>query len=118
MHNALTGLGDAFSAAAAEDVREKYGGYPPQIVAEGAGELGLDISQHPITILTEEMLGRANRVIVLCDKALCPQWLRKHPHVLYLPVEDPYKKGEALTKEKLRIVRDQIVNLVENRLKW
>lgn len=106
-YNFHTGTSDA-SSAGIEDVRKKYQYRPATEIIETMREKGIDISQQRITLCTSEMVQRYDQIVVLCDKQLCPAFLRTGEHVIFKKVHDPYQAD----KSTIRVVRDQIESIV------
>jgi protein-tyrosine-phosphatase len=72
-------------------------------------EEGIDISQHHPQPLTPDLAAQADRVVVLCKRSDCPDYLINHPNITFNEVEDPYGK----TLDLYRSVREQIRLLIE-----
>ena len=107
-YNCLTESDNAISAGI-DDVFEKYGGQPTEEIIETMAEEGIDISKQRIKQLNEDMLGQAEKVVVLCDKKICPDYLVKSSDkILFIPIKDPQPE----TQKKVRKIRNKIKNLV------
>ena len=107
-YNRLGGGGIAVSAGVA-DVAEKYGGHPTQEIVAVMIEEGIDVSQHSIKQLTREMVDTASLVVVLCDPAICPEFISVGDRrVMFRRVPDPYQADLGATRE----IRDHIKALV------
>lgn len=78
---------------------------PHVVVVEAMREIGIDVSGHTGTMLTDEMVRSAERVVTMgcaVDGAACPA-------IRYAGVEDwglPDPKGRPL--EEVRAIRDEI----------
>lgn len=86
--------------------------YPkiPQTVVDIMLEDGLDLSQKKVKHVTQEMVNDAHRVVVMCDRNSCPQFLQNSEKVIYWEVEDPSNSPV----ENYKRVRDQIkTNVLE-----
>ena len=88
-----------FKHAAAETI---------QVMAEE----GIDISHHPVTAVTPELVKNADRVVVLCEPEVCPPYVLQHPNLLLRPVDDPWAKNI----EEFRSAREQIRLIVQELL--
>lgn len=108
-YNHLMGSDDAISAGI-DDVADKYGGHPTREIVEVMQEEGIDVSEQQIKQLREEMLTDVSRVVVLCDKNICPDFLLQKEGVIYQRVEDPYQRDIEGTRQ----IRDQIKTIVTN----
>jgi arsenate reductase (thioredoxin) len=107
-YNAQMGKRRAISAGI-NDFTMKYNGKPaPEIIAIMRAD-GVDISTQSVKKLESNMLSYADKVIILCDKSECPDFLLKDKKVEFLKIEDPYQKGE----EELLQIRSTIKEFVE-----
>lgn len=104
--NALTNTNEARSAGIYALV-DKYSHPSNDIIAVMAEE-GIDISQQMVKQLTDDMVDKAEKVVVLCSKNDCPVELRIKRDVLFREIEDPYGYGVA----QLRRVRNEIKEVV------
>lgn len=75
-------------------------------------EVKIDISSQKIEILTEEMVLKADRIILFCKKEDCPIFLLKHPSVYLWEV----KNLDKTTFENYCLIRDEIELLVYKKL--
>ena len=71
-------------------------------------EVGVDLYRRPAQLLTRELFDSADRVVVLTDKSLLPDYVKGHK-VLRWEVGEVAEKGIDLHRE----ARDRIVGLVE-----
>jgi len=76
-------------------------------------EIGFDIRENNVKLLTPAMLGGADKVIVMAEKHTWPEFLRTSDKVIFWQIEDV--AGQSL--EKFRNARDQIKRLVEELIK-
>jgi protein-tyrosine-phosphatase len=106
-YNFHTGTRDAISAGA-EDFREKYFHRPTAEIINAMIEKGIDIAQQRIDFLDEKMIQDVDRVVVLCSKNFCPDFLLNSEKVLFREVQDPHEQSEA----SIRQIRDQIEKIV------
>jgi protein-tyrosine-phosphatase len=80
-------------------------GPPHPVVVDAMLEIGIDVSSHRGRLLTDDMVGSADRVITMgcaVDEAACPA-------ILYANVEDwglPDPKGEGI--DRVREIREEI----------
>lgn len=107
-YNHYHGDNQAISAGI-QDVREKYHGFPIPEIIQVMHEKGIDVSRQQIKQVNEDMLGEAKRVVVLCDKELCPDFITGKPNIEFVTVPDPFSKSTEDTK----IIRDQIEVIVK-----
>jgi protein-tyrosine-phosphatase len=98
--------GDAASAGTIVDnPGQKLGELVPasQTVAV-MNEIGIDVSGHVRTQLTQEAIEGYDKVIVMSEPENTPDWLRENPKTEIWSIKDP--KGK--TAEDRRIIRDDI----------
>jgi protein-tyrosine-phosphatase len=104
--NFLTGS-DFAGSAGVVDVRTKFQ-KPATAAISAMQERGIDISHQPVKLLTPEMCQEARRVVVLCDRALCPTFMLKLRRVIFRPIRDP----NVNEVDAARNVRDQVEEVV------
>lgn len=101
----------AISAGIIDSTR-KYSGRPRDDVIQVMGEVGIDISGQRVKQLTEGMLEKAEKIVVLCDKKVCPEAITKRRNVIYCFIEDP--PDEDKTIEVIRHMREKIKLIVDS----
>jgi arsenate reductase (thioredoxin) len=106
-YNSLSKSKDAESAGTEADEYWMKQGMFKEIV-DTMNEVGIDIRNQRVKRLTEEMIGSADRVIVLCEKEKCPDFLLKSEKAEFKFIEDPYNKD----KRFYRKIRGEIDKLV------
>jgi arsenate reductase (thioredoxin) len=105
LFNRLSGEGAEAVSAGTEPRTAPH----PEVV-EAMREIGIDVSDHRGTLLTDDMVAAADRVITMgcaVDEEACPA-------ILYADVEDwglPDPKGQP--PERVREIRDEIRRRVE-----
>jgi protein-tyrosine-phosphatase len=80
------------------------GEHVPQNICDVMREVRVDILGHVAKPIDEEMLHFASRVVVLCEKEKCPDYVRRRPDVLYWAISDTKHEGI----DGLREIRDEI----------
>lgn len=109
-YNQMTSSNDATSAAC-EDLRKKYGGKITKEIIETMNEVGLDLSQKQMKPVTPEMVKNAGKIVVLCDKKYCPDFLLEAGEKLVInTIEDPHTKDP----QTVSAIRDQIKEIVKD----
>lgn len=73
-------------------------------------EIGLNIRDNIVKLLTPEMVVGADKIIVMAEKETWPDYLKKSDKVIFWKIEDMC--GQPL--DKFREARDQIKNLVQD----
>ncbi|NOY15195.1 MAG: hypothetical protein GXP43_03180 [bacterium] len=76
-------------------------------------EAGFDIRQNIAKLLTPEKVQKADKIIVMADRKLWPDYLRASDKIIFWPVADMC--GQSL--DKFRQARDQIKSLVGQLIK-
>lgn len=109
--NSFSIKGRAISGGIVDKVA-KYKGHPAPVIVQVMKEDGIDISKQNVKLVTNEMVKKADRIVVLCKQAEFPDELSGRKKIAYYDIEDPYEKG----KSTARSVRDQIKKLVQTLL--
>lgn len=107
-YNAFAKKSQGYSAGIT-DLRKKYNGKPAPAIQTVMQEDGIDITRQRVSLLTEQMMSDADRVIVLCSKREVPDhFLQLSKQITFIEIDDPYNKGI----EEVRYIRDEIKELV------
>ncbi len=93
------------------DSTNKYNGHPRKDVIEVMHEAGINIRGQKIKQLNQEMLDTAEKIIIFCDKEICPEYLANRSNVMYLKIKDP--PDEDKTIDLIRDMRDKIKKIVD-----
>ena len=110
LYNHVHGRNTSISAGIVNSTY-KYGGKPRPDIVQIMKEVGISMNGHKIKELNKKMIDRVERIIVLCDKELCPQIVIEKANAVYINVEDPPDKDK--TMEVVRTMRGQIKQIVE-----
>jgi len=76
-------------------------------------EVGFNIRENIVKLLTPEMVRDADKIIVMAEKETWPDYLKQSDKIVFWEIEDIC--GQSL--DKFRKVRDQIKSLIENLVK-
>lgn len=99
------------TSAACEDFREKYHGKITSEIIETMDEVGIDLRDKQMKLLTSEMVRKADKVVVLCDQKYCPDFLLNAGEKLMIKtLEDPHSKDAQTIAQ----IRDQIKSIVKD----
>ncbi len=110
-YNFLTNSRNATSAGV-EDFAQKYSFRPtPEIVAAMA-EKGINISTQRIKVLTPQICKDVDQIVVLCNPALCPDYLLQNTKTILREVPDPFRQDRNLVRQ----IRDEIEIIVKGLL--
>lgn len=99
---------DLAGSAGVIDVSGKFPQKPAEDAVEAMRERGVDITGQSVKLITPEMCQQARRVVVLCDKSLCPTFLLKLRRVIFRPI----KGAQAEQRLAARKIRDQVEEIV------
>jgi arsenate reductase (thioredoxin) len=102
-YNQFTDSSDASSAGIDPTIPEKWKKLAPEVL-QVMQEERIDLSSKKVKIVTEEMIKVADRIVIMCKKEDCPNFLLKHRWLCQWEIEEP----EKASIEKLRLVRDKI----------
>jgi protein-tyrosine-phosphatase len=102
-YNHFTKSSDASSAGVDHTTPERWHKLAPEII-QIMKEGGIDLSSKKVKFVTEEMVRDANRIIVMCKKEDCPDFLLQHKNICFWNIEDPY--GSSV--EQFRLIRNEI----------
>jgi protein-tyrosine-phosphatase/chorismate mutase len=92
-------------SAGTADVGLKFNFVPREDIIQVMSEKGVDISNHRIKQICEEMLQDIDTIIVLCEEDLLPDFIKSSGiNILFKYVPDPYKSDI----DGVREIRDSI----------
>lgn len=107
--NHFTNSLNATSAGCDPTTPSRWPKIAPEVI-EVMEEEKIDVSTKKVKYVEEEMLNGIDKVIVLCNKECCPNFILNHHDVLFWDIEDPY--GSSI--ENFRKIRDKIKPFVSN----
>jgi len=102
-YNHLTNSSNSWSAGIQEDTPARYG-TPASMVVESMLELGIDISRARVKTISPKIIDESEKIVVMCDKNLCPDFLLRSENIIFWDIDDPFE----MTIDKTRDVRDVI----------
>jgi protein-tyrosine-phosphatase len=111
-YNHFTKSDDASSAGILDFTPSKYG-HPAEEVVKVMKEDGIDISQQIVKFITEEMVNKADRIFVMCERKECPEFLLNSNKITFWDIDDPCDTN----LENHRIIRDKVKKHVEQLIK-
>lgn len=94
---------DAISAGTDPDTSIKYPEIPKEI-RQIMLEEGIDISLQKVKLIDKRLVERADRIFVMCEKVLCPDFLVNSRKIVFWVIKDPYQ----MSLDGMRKIRDQI----------
>ena len=108
-YNKLSKTNSATSAAC-EDFVQKYNSTITSEIVDTMDEIGIDITNQRMKLLTPKMVSRAEKIIVLCDRKFCPEFLLSaKDKVIIKTLKDPHDCDPKTVSQ----IRDQIIKIVE-----
>lgn len=102
-YNFFTKSKDAQSAGVLDFTPLKYG-KPTEMVVQIMKEDGIDISKQKVKYITKEMVENSDKIIVMCKKEECPEFLLNSNKITFWDIDDPYNTDI----ENHRKIRDEI----------
>src|SRR3989338_4844952 len=100
-YNHFTNSNNSWSAGIQKDTPAKYGNHTPKVVASML-ELGIDISKAKVKIINQKIINESEKIIVMCKKEQCPNFLLKSENIIFWNIDDPFE----FTLDKTKDVRD------------
>jgi len=107
-YNSLRGQAGMAISAGIADVGARYNFRPTREIVAVMLECDLDVSGQRVKQINADMVEQAQRVVVLCEPEICPDYLLDNPRVSFRSIRDPFGRDVAGT----RIIRDEIRSLV------
>ncbi len=102
-YNFFSKTEDAFSAGTDPTTPERYPA-PAQKIIDVMSEEGIDVSNKKVSLIKESDVEIADKIYVICDRSLCPDFLAESEKATFWEIEDPYK----MDVDDTRNIRDQI----------
>ncbi len=102
-YNAMTQTKDASSAGTDPQTPLKYPQLP-ETICQIMQEKGIDVSEQKVKLITNEMIDSAERIVVLCKREQCPDFVLHSPKTIFWNIDDPYQ----MSIDEMRVIRDQI----------
>lgn len=110
-YNYFTKSKNAFSAGTDPNTPKKYQKIPKEI-CKIMNEENIDVSHQKIKFITRDFVRKAEMIIIMCAKDLCPDFLINANKITYWEVEDPYQ----MSIQEMKKIRDQIKAKVKSLL--
>ena len=119
-YNHFTKSKNAISAGIYNKVK-KYNDRPDKKITKVMLEEGIDISKQKVKQLSKRMLKDVSRIIIMCEKEICPKFLLlcKKP-LIFNTIPDPYMSDFDTTRRIRNKVktRSQINEKISNLLRY
>lgn len=110
-YNQLTSSSNAESASV-KDYSAKYQNPTPDIIS-AMNEVGIDVSKQKVKFISQKKVDKADKIVVLCKKEECPDFLQASSKVVYKIVDDP----DGYSAKEIGRVRDEIKEMVGELIK-
>ncbi len=102
-YNHFTNSTDAWSAGIQKDTPLKYPN-PTSKIIDAMGEYNIDVSQAKVKTVTQDIVDNSEKIIILCKKEECPNFLLTSQNIIFWDIEDPFE----VSFDNTRKIRDQI----------
>jgi protein-tyrosine-phosphatase len=83
-------------------------------VLESLQEEDIDIAHSKRTLVTENMIKKYDKVIVMAEPDAIPGWLRDSRNFEYWQIDDPRYKGLEETKKTQALIKEKVLDLTAN----
>jgi len=110
-YNYLTETSNASSAGVNPNAPMEWKQLPPKIL-QVMREENIDLSLKVVKLVTEKMVEESDKIVVLCKKESCPDYLLKHHSIDFWEINDP----RDVSIEGLYLIRDGIKHQILKRL--
>ena len=111
-YNHFTNSNDSWSAGIQEDTPAKYKN-PAPLIVEAMLELGIDISQATVKTINQKIIDESEKIIVMCQKKQCPDFLLKSKKITFWNIADPFEASLDKTRKVRNIIQDKIFLLIK-----
>jgi arsenate reductase len=112
-YNHFTKSNDAASAGILDFTSLKYG-HPAEEVIKVMKEDGIDISKQIVKFITEEMVNKADRIFVMCERKECPEFLLNSNKITFWDINDPYDTSLENHRRIRNEVKKHVKQLIKN----
>lgn len=82
--------------------------HPMREVVQVMEEEGINVANNLVKTVTQAMIEESDRLIVLCEKSRCPDFIRNSPKAEFFTLPDPFGKELA----DFRLIRNQIKKII------
>ena len=93
--------------------RTEYSDGAKNVVACLADE-GIDITKNTRKSVEQGELDQYDKIVVMAEPELVPDWLSAHPSYEYWYVEDPRYKGLEETKKTQEFIKSKVLALIKD----
>lgn len=111
-YNHFTKTTDATSAGVDPKTPAKWSAPHPETIELMAKE-GVDVSHHPVRLVTPQMVDQADIVYLITDVDV-PDFLLQSPKVIQWDIEDPYEEPIEVVKRIQQEVKQHVLSILPN----
>lgn len=110
-YNHYTKSIDASSAGTNPKTPEKYI-HPTKEIIAVMKEEGIDISNKKVKTINKDLIEEKEKIYILCNKILCPDYLLKLDNLIFWEIDDPYKVNLEGTRKIKELIKLKILSIV------
>ena len=111
-YNHFTNSNNSWSAGIQEDTPAKYKN-PAPIIVKAMFELGIDISQAKVKTINQKIIDRSEKIIIMCKKEQCPNYLLKSKKIIFWDIDDPFEMTLEKTRDVRDVIKEKILSLIK-----
>lgn len=86
---------------------------PTKEVIEVMREDGIDISHQRVKYITKEMVENCNKIIVMCKKEQCPEFLLNSDKITFWDIDDPYNTDIENHRKIREEIKKRVLSLIK-----
>ncbi len=110
-YNHFTKSKNASSAGIVDYTPEEYG-HPVKEIVDVMLEEGIDVSKNKVKTITKKMIENADKIIVMCKKEKCPDFLLDSKKVIFWYVEDPFGMDLEGIRKSRDIIKEKVLSII------
>ena len=112
-YNSFTNSNNGSSAGVLDFTPLKYS-HPAEEVIQAMKEDGIDVSQNKVKYITEEMARQSDKIIIMCHKEQCPDFLLKSSKVIFWPVDDPFGTDLDNFRKIRDVIKAKVISIIKS----
>ena len=110
-YNHFTNSNNASSAGTLDYTPKEYG-HPVKEIIDVMLEEGIDVSKNKVKTITKKMVENADKIIVMCKKEECPDFLLDSKKVTFWDVEDPFAMDLEGIRKNRDIIKEKVLSII------
>jgi protein-tyrosine-phosphatase len=111
-YNHYTKSKNASSAGISRSTPRLYPNLPLEIF-QVMKEEGIDVSEQMAKTLTKGMVDNADRIFVMCEREICPDFLLNSRKTAFWQIEDPHKMGMGDIRKVRDEVKSKVISIIQ-----